>query len=195
MRFSRDGLVDAFRELSYELPRTRVRGHNYIVGGAAMTLGFDSRRETTDVDALITTGHGPVEDAVRRIGRRRGWPETWLSEEAASVIPLGSDGRAMTVYGDSHLVVTAASAEHLLAIKVRAARPKDEQDIAYLARRLKVSSAREVFDLHDEAFPHDPPKRRNLARARNILRNLWPHDRSMDGDDRYGRARGMGPAR
>ena len=194
-RFSRDQLEAAFRELSSELRHSRVRGHIYIVGGAAMALGFDTRRETMDVDALIKAGHGPVVDAVRRIGRRHGWPETWLNEEAVPAIPRGRDGRAMTVYGDSHLVVTAASAEHLLAMKVRAARPKDEQDITHLARRLQLSSASEVFDLHDEVFPGNPPRRRNFYRARKILRKLWPPDRSMDGDDRYGYERGRGRSR
>lgn len=74
--FSRDSLVEAFRELSWELRRARVRGHVYIIGGAAMALGFDLRRHTMDVDALIEEGHGHVTDAVRRIGRRRDWPET-----------------------------------------------------------------------------------------------------------------------
>ncbi len=197
--FSRDRLVDAFRELSFELRRSRVRAHIYIIGGAAMALGFDNHRETMDVDALIQAGHGPVMDAVRRIGRRRGWPDEWLNERAVSAIPRGRDGRAMSVYGDSHLVVTAASAEHLLAMKVRAARPKDERDIASLTRRLGLSSARAVFDLHDDVFPRNPPRRRNFRRALRILRNLWTQDRSMDHDDRYGYARqrggGRGPSR
>ena len=184
--FSKATLRAAFRELSRELWRARVRGHVYVIGGAAMALGFDDRRQTMDVDALITVGHGPVTDAVRRIGRRRGWPETWLNEEAVSAMPRGRDGRARTVYGDRHLVVTAASAEHLLAMKVRAARPKDQDDIAFLARHLGLSSAREVFDLHDEVFPGDRPRERSYASARKILRQLWPRDRSMDRDDRYG---------
>ena len=184
--FSKDSLAAALRELSRELRWRRVRAHIYVIGGAAMALGFDDRRHTMDVDALIQKGHGPVVDAVRRIGRRRGWPETWLNEEAVPAIPRGRDGRARTVYGDRNLVVTAASAEHLLAMKVRAARLKDRKDIVFLAKRLGLSSGTEVFDLHDEVFPHDPPKRRSLERARTILRDLWPQDRSLDRDDRYG---------
>lgn len=184
--FSADSLEDAFGELSRELQRRNVRAHIYVIGGAAMALGFDDRRQTMDVDALIKKGHGPVVEAVRRIGRRRGWPDTWLNEHAASAIPRGKDRRARTAYGDRNLVVTAASAEHLLAMKVRAARAKDREDIAFLAERLGLSSGREVLDLHDEAFPRDPPKRRNLERARRILSDLWPQDRSLDRDDRYG---------
>ena len=187
--FSADRLGAAFRELSRELRWYHVRAHIYVIGGAAMALGFDSRRHTMDVDALIKEGHGPVVEAVRRIGRRRGWPDTWLNEEAASAIPRGRAGRARTVYGDRNLVVTAASAEHLLAMKVRAARAKDRKDIGLLAKRLGLSSSREVFDLRDQVFPHDPPKRRSFEDACKILRDLWPQDRSLDPDDRYGYVR------
>lgn len=147
--FSADSLKEAFHELSAELRWQRIRAHVYIVGGAAMALGFDSRRQTMDVDALIKEGHGPVVEAVRRIGRRRGWPDAWLNEEAVSAIPRGKDGRAKTVYGDPHLLVTAASTEHL-----------------------GLKSAREVFDLHDEAFPYDPPKRHSFRDARDILKGI-----------------------
>ena len=184
--FSADSLKEAFRELSVELRWQRVRAHVYIVGGAAMALGFDNRRQTMDVDALIKEGHGPVVEAVRRIGRRRGWPDAWLNEEAVSAIPRGKDGRAKTVYGDPYLLVTAASAEHMLAMKVRSARAKDRKDIAFLVEHLELTSAREVFDLHDEAFPHDPPKEQGFRDARDILKALWPEDRSLERDDRYG---------
>lgn len=80
--FSADSLKEVFHELSAELRWQRIRAHVYIVGGAAMALGFDSRRQTMDVDALIKEGHGPVVEAVRRIVRRRGWPDAWLNEEA-----------------------------------------------------------------------------------------------------------------
>lgn len=184
--FSTVSLEEAFRELSQELRWHRVRAHIYVIGGAAMALGFDNRRHTMDVDALIESGHGPMVDAVRRIARRHGWPETWLNEEAVPALPRAPDGRARTVYGDRNLVVTAASAEHLLAMKVRAACPKDRKDIAFLAKRLRLSSAREVFDLHDEVFPSTPPRRRSFEDACKILRDLWPQDRSLDGTDRYG---------
>ena len=184
--FSKDSLEDAFRELSRESRRARVRGHVYIIGDAAMAMGFDDRRHTLDVDALISEGHGPVLDAVRTIARRRRWPETWPNEAAASAIPRGRDGRARTVFGDRHLVVTAASAEHLLAMTVRAARLKDEEDIALLACCLGLSSTREVWDLHDQVFPDNPPPRRNFADAPGILSKLWPQDKSLAGDDRYG---------
>lgn len=94
----------AFAQLSGELARRKATAHINIVGGAAMALGFDSRRLTYDVDALIRESHGHVTDAVRTIGRPRGWSDTWLNAQAAQGIPRGGDGRARTAFGDSHLV-------------------------------------------------------------------------------------------
>ena len=179
-------LRDAFQQLSEELARRKVKAHIYIVGGAAMALGFDSRRLTHDVDALIREGHGPVTDAVRSVARHRGWSDTWLNEQAASAMLRGSDTRARTVFGDGNLVVTAASAEHLLAMKVRAGRIKDYDDIAFLINCLRLRSAKEVFDQHDEVFPGSPPPMDSFKNVCELLRKAWPEDRFLEGEDRYG---------
>ncbi len=105
--------------------------------------------------------------------------------------PRRKDHLPMTVYADGNLVVTGASANHLLAMKVRAARLKDAEDIAFLTWHLGMREAREVWALHDQVFPDDPPQRASFQDATDLLARLWPKDRSMDGDDRYG----YGPGR
>ena len=188
--FSADSLEGAFRELSGELRLRRARAHIYIIGGAAIALGFDNRRATLDVDAVVRVGHGHLMEAVRKVAYRHGWPTTWPNEQAAMAAPRRKDHLAMTVYADGNLVVTGASAKHLLAMKVRAARLKDAEDIAFLTRHLGMREAREVWDLHDQVFPDDPPQRASSQDATDLLARLWPEDRSMDGDDRYGYGQG-----
>ncbi len=176
---SRPELKEALRELSRELRLMGVKAHLYIVGGAAISLAFDARRVTMDIDALILDGHGPVTDAARRIGRRRGWPTSWLNEQAVSAMPHEKDRRARTVYGDEGLVVTSASAEYLLAMKVRAGRAADMTDISFLVRHLGLRSAKEVFDLHDRVFPKRPLSERAFKNVRQHLAGFWPTDRSL----------------
>ena len=172
-------LTNALREVSDELRRRRVKAHLYLIGGAAIALAFNKRRFTLDIDALILDGHGAVMDATQRIARRHGWPESWLNEQAVSAMPKRTDYRARTVYGDANLVVTAASAEHLLAMKVRAARDSDLKDIAFLVQHLGLHSAREVMEVHDEVFPESPLPERPLRNVLRYLSLLWPEDRSL----------------
>ena len=92
-----------------------------------MALCFDSRRSTHDVDARISSGHGPVTLAARRIARREGLPESWLNEQATIYMPSTPDTHAPTVYDSPSLVVTGASAEHVLAMKLESGRAEDSR--------------------------------------------------------------------
>ena len=185
--FSAASLEAAFRDLARELRRRRVRGHIYVIGGAAFALGFDSRRYTMDVDVLIKRAAGAVTAASRQVALRHGWAEDWLNEDAVPLIPSAPDGRARTVYEDAGLVVTAASAEHLLAMKLRASRPKDREDIEFLVGHLGLSSAKEAIDLHDEVFSWDPMPLFAYRYMRRMLADIWPDDRSLEGDGRNDR--------
>ena len=153
---SHDEIVDAFKDLSDRLGRKRVKAHIYIVGGAAIALAFRRSRRTFDVDALILEGHGAVLEASREVARQRGWPDSWLNEQATTYLPLNPDQRAKTVFASSHLVVTGASPEHLLAMKLRSGRQADLTDIATLVDVLQLSTAEEVFGIHDAVFPSQP---------------------------------------
>lgn len=61
---NREELFLLFQELDRELKQRRVRGHIYVVGGAAMALGFREARTTNDIDARIVAEHDAVRDAV-----------------------------------------------------------------------------------------------------------------------------------
>ena len=181
---SRAEIREALEEQSDELKRNRVKGRLYLAGGAAIALAFRDSRRTYDLDALILEGHGPVTEAARRVGRRRGWPETWLNEEATAFLPTTSDHRAQTVFGSSHLIVTAASAEHLPAMKVRAGRLQDLPDIEILAESLGIRSVAEVLEIHDEVSPRNPVPVGARERVEQFLANRWQDDSSLDSDTR-----------
>ena len=50
-------LCNSFQRLSEELARRKTRAPVYIVRGAVMALGCDSRRLGRDVDAFIRERH------------------------------------------------------------------------------------------------------------------------------------------
>ena len=159
---NRNRLRELFDALSTELREQGHRAHIYIVGGAAMALCFDSRRSTHDVDARISSGHGPVTQAARRIARREGLPESWLNEQATIYMPSTPDTHAPTVYDSPSLVVTGASAEHVLAMKLESGRAEDQDDIRTLVRHLKLTECAEAEAIHRSTFPQG--RIRRLAR-------------------------------
>ena len=113
---------DALREVAERLQRAGVQGRLYVTGGAAMALAYDAERLTRDIDAAITHGHNAVIDAVRAVAAARGWPSTWLNEQATTYMPQIPDRHSQVVFDHPALQVAAASSTHMLAMKARAAR-------------------------------------------------------------------------
>ena len=69
-------------------------------------------------------------------------------------MPPARDDRAGTVFNTPGLVVTGASAEHMLAMKIDAARNSDEDDIGVLVAQLGITSADQALEIYRTVLPH-----------------------------------------
>ncbi len=107
--------------------------------------------------------------AVHAIARRHGLPDSWLNEQATAYLPDAPDRRAAVVYDSPYLVITGASAEHLLAMKLEAARRADESDIATLLHFLRVRDPSIAMAIHADLFPVSPHAGRTRALLHTVL--------------------------
>ena len=153
---NRNDIVGLFHELSGKLRDRGVRGHVYIVGGAAMILGFRRDRTTHDVDARIENDKEAVLAAAADVARAHDLPENWLNENATLFMPHAPDSQARTVFNTPNLIVTGASPQHLLAMKLDAARDTDQSDIRTLLVTLGIQSREDAIEIHRRIFPHTP---------------------------------------
>ena len=154
--FGRAEIRDALDELSEALARDRRRAHIHMVGGGAMIMLYGRRTLTGDIDVAIAEGHGPVLDAVRRIAMRRGWPTTWLNEQASMYRPQAADPAPRPLYSSPSLTVMGASPEYMLAMKLQAARGADAGDLRLLLELCGVSAPEDALAIHDKLFPDRP---------------------------------------
>ena len=138
---SRTELLELLDTLSQRLRSRRVVASLYVIGGACMALAYDRARSTEDIDARIDVGHEALFEAAHEIARERGLPQDWLNDQAMSVMDISTDRQAQTLYESPSLVVTGASAQYLLAMKLEAGRNKDVADVAHL---LEHPSARQA---------------------------------------------------
>lgn len=132
-------------ELGNRLQSQGVQASLYIVGGAAIALEFDVRRVTADVDAVFHPAT-TVRAEAARMATERGLPRNWLNDSVRSFVPGGDDGAVrLDVPG---LSVALASPEHLLAMKLAAYRPgQDQRDLELLFGALAIGSAGDAADL------------------------------------------------
>ena len=180
----KERLVALLDELSVELQHRGTRAQIYLIGGAAMSLAFDRRRTTHDVDARIESGHGALVEAVRAIGRRRGLPESWLNEQATANIPRTPDTNARTLYESEYLTITGASAEHILAMKLEAGRSHDVGDIRTLLDHLALENEEPAIRIHARLFPESRRTEQARAILAQVLGKALPRNgrRKQDGE-------------
>jgi predicted nucleotidyltransferase len=164
----RAAIQEAFRRLGDRLVARGVVADIYVIGGAAMAMAYDGRRSTRDIDAVFKP-HGVVLDEARTVADELGLPPWWLNEQASTYVARGGDPAAPHVFDHPGLRVSAASPEHLLAMKVLAGRRRDAEDISYLVRHLDLSSSEDVLAVCERVFPDEPVP----DRAKLILEDLF----------------------
>ena len=154
--FGRAEIQDALDELSEALARDRRRAHIHMVGGGAMIMLYGRRSLTGDIDVAVAEGHGSVLEVVRRIAASRGWPSTWLNDQAAMYRPRAPDPAPRPLYSSPSLTVMGASPEYMLAMKLQAARGADAEDLRLLLGECGISAPEEALTVHDRLFPDRP---------------------------------------
>lgn len=174
---TREEMVAALTKLGEVLSHRGIDGHIYIVGRAAMVLAFHSDKLTRDIDAKLA----PSEDVIAAATDVAGELEleaNWLSDAAAAFIPGVVEG-GVPVLEVPGLTVRAAPAEVVLAMKLLAARRKDEDDIRQLAAMLDLRTVDEVWRIFQKYYALDAHGGRSLVfsdelqKARALVEDLF----------------------
>lgn len=172
---TRPRLLAALRRLAELAAAEGLKLELSLYGGAVFTLVYGSRDTTRDVDGLVR----PEAEGRRlaaRVAREQELPEDWLSADVAQFLAAKEEKRRVLEndFGPG-LRVTAPTAAYLLALKLKASRPRlpgyagDEADIEFLLRKLRPKSLREVEDLFERFFPDDVlPERTKLLVERVV---------------------------
>ncbi len=145
-KFNETQIRSLLQELEAELASKNQTADIYLVGGAAIALSFDSNRTTRDLDAVFVPT-GEVRSAVEALAEKHGLSEDWLNDAAKGFVPPGIDVNEQVIFETENLRVCVASAGHLLAMKVAAARvERDRDDIAMLLAILEISSVDQAIE-------------------------------------------------
>ena len=166
---SHEKLHQAFELLAEQCAKRGVVGEVHVFGGAAMVLAFHSRLATRDVDAIFAPDTDGLESAWV-VAKKLGLPKSWLNNQASSYMS-GREGRGTPVFDRPSLRVSVTPPEHLLAMKVRAARAlRDADDIEVLLGHLKISKYSEVVKIVTRYFPYDPLNEKSVVLLKEIMK-------------------------
>ena len=138
-------------EVGAELDAVGVVADLFLVGGAAVALAYDARRLTRDVDAVFAPAT-EVRVAAARVAGRHGLSDDWLNDAVKGFLPPGRPS-SRTIMEVPGLRVEVAEPRYLLALKLRAGRDEDVDDVRLLAGLAGVRTSTEAVDLLESTFP------------------------------------------
>lgn len=145
-----------------------------IYGGAAMTLQYDARVSTQDVDAVAhPEDKNLLSILAAKVGTEKGYQDGWLNDAVKGFVsssPRMEEG-SIEVPGIRILFPTA---EYLLAMKCMAMRlgeeeGKDRQDIEFLLEKTGLSSAEDVIELVSSFYPENSITPKTLFGIQEIV--------------------------
>lgn len=168
--FTQKDILKLFELLNDELFRKKIKGELYLVGGAVMSLVFNERASTKDIDGVFRPTK-EIRKAVKKIAKDSGYDEDWLNDAVKGF--LSKDQEYDDYLELSNLKVYCATPEYLLAMKCLSMRIgeefEDENDIIYLLRYLNISDYKKAVDLITKFYPKEKFPQKTFYALEEIL--------------------------
>lgn len=147
---SKDDIERYLEEISRTMEHEGIRGEIVLCGGAVMTMVYDARPSTKDIDALFEPA-AKMRTIAAEIAERDGLESDWLNDGAKGFIDT-SRIAVDTVRDFGALLVKAPNARGMLALKLTSAREdsKDAADALFLMEYLGIESEEELFEIIEQ---------------------------------------------
>ena len=159
-QFDLDRVLELFRALDAQLgdgPPITIH-----VGGGVAMMTIRRDRFSEDIDIFESRLPEELRAAAAAVGTSEGLPDDWINNAPANRGPDVRQFGTVTLFSGQRLVVRTFDLDGLLATKLLAARPRDEEDTLILMGRTGNTTAAGLRQLLDECFGGQPHLRDDL---------------------------------
>lgn len=150
-------LLEIFDYLNERLKENQLQLEITIYGGSIMTMVYDNRPATKDIDCVFSETNFKLLDNILGLTKFAfNLSDEWINEEIKEPLKaiLKEDKETYKVY--SNLKILKPKAEQLLAMKILAARPepaKDFIDAYILCKDLNIDTKDMLLDMISTYIP------------------------------------------
>lgn len=147
--FDKAELERLIRLFASRLDDAGISGTISLVGGAALSLSYLQDREaTTDIDALLPSDLR-ISEIIAEIAVDENLDKNWINDAAKAYVPFETEAQWVDLYRVGGILVRIATAELLLAMKLRADRGfRDRLDFEGLIKVCGISTMPEIEALY-----------------------------------------------
>jgi hypothetical protein len=166
VQFDRATLLAAFHDLGRAAWAEGATIEIAVYGGSALTLIFDWRAATKDVDGVFDLDRDRVRRLAANVAEDRGWPADWLNDGVKGFLSARDQEEDMKpLLGEfpsakePGLRIFVPRPEYLFAMKCRAMRlggvdeNRDIEDIRRLAVEIGIQTVEDAMGLVSSFYP------------------------------------------
>lgn len=165
---SKELMIELFKELNVRLEREGIRGELFVVGDAAMSLSYNARESTKDVDAIMYSS-STIRSIAEDIANDRGLESGWLNDGVKGFLENVPEAQ-VEIISFPNLRVYSPPPDYIFAMKAIAARfdSRDGEDAKFLMNLLGINNVDEALKTVEKYFP----KNRISAKVTFFLEEL-----------------------
>lgn len=144
--FTANEMMALLHEMDDILGNFQVNVHLQIYGGAIMCNVYHSREFTEDIDASYRNFE-LINPIIESLATKYNLPKDWLNNNVEDIKSALKSEDMVQMAGFNNMTITYPSAEHMLALKLYAARlsPKsDLKDAVHLCKLLNLTKRYEL---------------------------------------------------
>lgn len=150
-------LLQIFDYLNERLKENQLQLEITIYGGSIMTMVYDNRPATKDIDCVFSATNLKLLDKILDLTKFAfNLPDGWINEQIKKPLELILKENKETFKVYTNLKILRPKAEQLLAMKILAARPepaKDFVDAYILCKDLSITTKKQLLDIFSEYIP------------------------------------------
>ncbi len=156
--FTAAKIRSALEGVNAHLAASEVTAELCLFGGAIMSLVFDARESTRDLDAIMIPKE-PLIRAAKLVAFEMGLEEDWLNDGVKGFLSAKGEFTTEGLPSFSHLRLLRPTAQYLLAMKCLASRSSSEghsgdgADILFLCQHLGLTTPEAVLSIVSEFYP------------------------------------------
>ena len=172
----KDELLKIFDYLNKQLKENQLVLELTVYGGAIMTLVYDNRPATKDIDCVFNSANENILNNILGLTKFTfNLPDKWINEDIKEPLKsvLKEDKETFKVY--SNLKILKPIPEQLLAMKLLAARPepaKDFIDAYILCKDLNIKTKKELLNICSKYIPLDLINERQMKFIQYLGKDL-----------------------
>jgi hypothetical protein len=151
---TKEQFLKALEQLGDKLSAEGKTGELLLVGGAAMSLVFDARDMTKDIDALYEP-KSDINRLAEEIAHDMNLPSDWLNDGVKGFVATTADSQEFLTF--SGLRINSVTPEYLFAMKLLSARlgDTDLDDIRFLVEKLDIKTPNQAYAILERYYPSE----------------------------------------